>query len=150
MPAPIFKEMILPLTLDQAEMFSQLDHNSMDYAWNLEQWLNLSRKQYYLCALMSDGKILAFSLYQLGPDQAHLLKIVTEGSFKQQGMASKLLQANIMTFKTRGITSIYLEVAVNNEVALKFYQKFGFSHLTVKKSFYSDGQSANAMSLLFE
>jgi ribosomal protein S18 acetylase RimI-like enzyme len=47
--------------------------------------------------------------------------------------------------KIRKIDRIYLEVAVSNTVAVKFYQSFDFEILVTKKKFYSNGQDAFAM-----
>ena len=81
------------------------------------------------------------------PDFSHLLKIVIDQKYRGQSLGEKLLCHDIHYFKQNSYESIYLEVAVDNEVAKHLYQKAGFSEVAYKSQFYSNGKDACAMQL---
>jgi ribosomal-protein-alanine N-acetyltransferase len=47
--------------------------------------------------------------------------------------------------RERGMHDLFLEVRVSNVAALALYRRFGFSVLTVRSRYYSDGEDANLL-----
>jgi ribosomal-protein-alanine N-acetyltransferase len=129
----------------------QIDNAEMHSPWDITSWSNLfndfSHAKIY--CLQLEGKLVAFSLYLVndGP-QYHLLKIAVSKLERGNGYGPLLLSDNIARFKAALVDNIYLEVSVNNHLALALYKKLGFTVLVEKKSFYSNGNNAYAMQLL--
>jgi len=54
--------------------------------------------------------------------------------YRGQGVGEKLILACIAKAKTKGITRIELEVRVDNQCAIKLYEKVGFIHEARKRN----------------
>ena len=63
------------------------------------------------------------------------LDIVPEA--RRSGLASRLMQECEQRLRAAGCTQVYLETAVNNEPALKLYQKLGYEIVRTLPDYYS-------------
>ena len=125
----------------------QLDSLWMQDPWSELSWRNSISASYYLVTSKNE-MIKAFALFYLatGDDQAHLLKIAVDPLFRRQGLASQFLIESLAELKQkRSAVSVYLEVRLSNESAIKLYERVGFSSLRIIPGFYQDGESARAM-----
>lgn len=124
-----------------------LDAEFMNYPWNEAEWglLDNSKKLF----VWEEEAVFGFALYQLSPleELAHLLKIVVHPSIRGSGESSKFWQAQVSALKSLGFKTIYLEVALENERAQRFYRKMGAQLLRRVKGFYRDGSDALTMSV---
>lgn len=124
-----------------------LDNQFMNYPWNEAQWVQLdSSKKLFL---WEDKEIIGFALYQLSPleELAHLLKIVIHPTQRGAGQSEQFWNAQVGALKNLGMKTIFLEVAVDNERAQRFYRKMGAQMLQRVKGFYRDGSDALTMSV---
>jgi ribosomal protein S18 acetylase RimI-like enzyme len=125
-----------------------LDTEFMNYPWNEAEWISLdtSKKLY----IWEDEGVWGFALYQLSPleELAHLLKIVVHPSKRGSRESTQFWQEQVSALKSLGMKTIYLEVAVENERAQRFYRKMGAQLLRRAKGFYRDGSDALTMSIV--
>ena len=70
-------------------------------------------------------------------DNIDLLEIVVDKKYRNMFIGSKLIEYLIDNYCYYD-KSITLEVAVNNDVALKLYKKFGFKVVNTRKRYYGD------------
>ncbi|MBI2522091.1 MAG: GNAT family N-acetyltransferase [Bdellovibrio sp.] len=133
--------------------FCQLDQFLSPHAWSEQDWQVL-QGNYFLCAASKEepeDSLFAGGLLGTHPlrgDVGHLLKIVVHPNLRRRGAATLLLQFYLNHLRSIGARSLYLEVAVSNLDALKFYRKYGLKDLCVKKRFYQNGEDALSMELL--
>ena len=93
-------------------------------------------KDFAIILVYEEKNILGF-LYALDfGDNIDLLYIITEQNHYQQGVANALLKYLVDNYQVNSQT-ITLEVAVNNERALKLYQKFNFYEVNRRKGYYN-------------
>ena len=93
-------------------------------------------KDFAIILVYEEKNILGF-LYALDfGDNIDLLYIITEQKHYQKGVASALLKYLVDNYQVNSQT-ITLEVAVNNERALKLYQKFNFYEVNRRKGYYN-------------
>lgn len=64
---------------------------------------------------------------------------------RRQGIGSALLNHFLKEMALQNIKQIELEVRVDNEQAIKFYQKNGFTILELLPKFYQNGEDAYQM-----
>ena len=62
--------------------------------------------------------------------------IAVKTCFQGMGIGGKLIDEAIKLYSESGPEKIVLEVSENNTAALKFYEKYGFSKIGVRKGFY--------------
>ncbi|MCL2560438.1 MAG: GNAT family N-acetyltransferase [Turicibacter sp.] len=53
-----------------------------------------------------------------------------------QGYGAALLRLFLTEMKRRGVSTVTLEVRVDNAVAISLYEKFGFERVAVRKGYY--------------
>lgn len=139
----------IDLKADLLKEVHSLDLESFPNPWSLDQWFNIKMSESEILYLLrgEDSAVRGFALFSLSnlDSLGHLYKILTIPKFRTQKLASRLMSFAMQDLKIRKIDRIYLEVAVSNTVAVKFYQSFDFEILVTKKKFYSNGQDAFAM-----
>ena len=77
------------------------------------------------CAFSDEGEII------------HIKSIAVHPNYRNKGIAKALIK-EVMKLKK----DIYLEVRVNNEIAIKLYENLGFKKIKTIKKFYSNGEDA--------
>ncbi|OFZ68267.1 MAG: hypothetical protein A2451_02830 [Bdellovibrionales bacterium RIFOXYC2_FULL_39_8] len=93
-------------------------------------------------------KLIGIALFDMieADNCAHLLKIAVDPQFRQRQIAAKILQeAFSFIGKTEQFLKIYLEVEEQNKVAIKLYQRAGFSAIHRLRNFYGQGKDGLAM-----
>ncbi len=100
-------------------------------------------------ALGKAGEVQGFILSRLAADEAEILTIAVKPRKRGQGIAGKLMRANMEQLQQAGAKSWFLEVEAQNASALALYKRFGFERVGERKSYYRkpDGDAALAFIL---
>ncbi len=75
--------------------------------------------------------ILGYLIYKLIDNEAEIESIAVKKEFRNQGIASKLVQE----IKAE---TVFLEVRKSNIPAISFYNKSGFEQIAIRKNYYSN------------
>jgi ribosomal-protein-alanine N-acetyltransferase len=90
-------------------------------------------------------EIVGFVAFSIMYEKAEIIDIAVKDEYSRQGIGSKLLTYVIdECLKNKG-ESITLEVRNSNYKAISFYKKHGFREISVRKSYYQDGEDALVM-----
>ena len=99
--------------------------------------------QYYLrlpgvdCQVATDGKsIVGFVLGETNPPLGHIITLDVAESHRRAGIGSLLLSELEKNFTFRGVKSVLLETAVNNESGIAFWKRHGYCTEAVLKRYY--------------
>ena len=84
-----------------------------------------------------DETLIGFALLRCF-DDAELIRIAVDKSFRQRGVGRKLLDELITETEKRNIKDIFLEVRVGNIPAVSMYRAAGFTDAGVRKNYYSE------------
>ena len=79
-------------------------------------------------------------------DFADIHHIEVKSEARGKGYGTKLLELFLYEMKNRNVTTITLEVRVDNGVAIHLYEKFGFEQVNIRKGYY-EGVDGWLMSL---
>lgn len=90
------------------------------------------------------GKVspVGFITYSMNVDTADLQDLFVLKTRRGQGIGKALIKEFIFGAKERGAKKLFLEVRESNSVAQKLYLMMGFTKLSVRKKYYSDGENA--------
>ena len=99
--------------------------------------------QYYLrlpgvdCQVATDGKsIVGFVLGETNPSLGHIITLDVAESHRRAGIGSLLLNELEKNFTFRGVRSVLLETAVDNESGIAFWKRHGYCTEAVLKRYY--------------
>jgi ribosomal-protein-alanine N-acetyltransferase len=118
---------VLPL---EAELFGE-EQWSAGMFWN-----ELAAGHYYLVALDTDAVIGYGGLAVSPPDEAWVQNIAVARSAQRHGVGRALMDALLGRARAAGVSSVLLEVAVDNGPAQKLYAAYGFDGVGIRKGYY--------------
>src|SRR5271169_2514241 len=79
------------------------------------------------CIVAADGKRIAgFILTEENPPLAHVITLDVAESHRRQGVGRALLAESERNLALRGVRTILLETATENEAAIAFWQRHGY------------------------
>ncbi|NVM29765.1 MAG: GNAT family N-acetyltransferase [Candidatus Helarchaeota archaeon] len=94
-----------------------------------------------------DNNIIGFAvIHQESTTEFKFGPIVVVPIFQRRGIGSKLLQLCINFARSNRVKQFYLKVNDNNQAAVAFYKKFGFS---IIEAFPSDVEGHNFLKMVY-
>ena len=89
------------------------------------------------CAIAElDGRIVGFILSEENPPLAHIITLDVDARHRQQKIGSMLLETQESNLASRGVRSILLETAIDNEPAVAFWKRHGYRIEATLKRYY--------------
>ena len=82
------------------------------------------------------GKIVGFILTEENPPLAHVITLDVAESHRRQGVGSALLGESEKNLALRGVRTILLETATDNEAGVAFWQRHGYRIEATLKRYY--------------
>ena len=79
-------------------------------------------------------------LLRAAADEAEILTVGVVPACRRRGGAARLLQQAIADCAARGVRSLFLDVAADNEPARRFYEHHGFTMIGTRPSYYPRGK----------
>ena len=111
--------------------------------WNKNQWDNEFKKEgVRVLGLLFSNLIIGICVFQVVLDEAQINYFVVNQKFRKRGFGSYLMIDMIKRCKKLNINKLLLEVSQSNITAEKFYSRFDFSTVGVRKNYYKDGSNA--------
>jgi ribosomal-protein-alanine N-acetyltransferase len=102
--------------------------------WVLQYYLRLPGVE---CQVAIDAKsIVGFVLGEANPPLGHIITLDVAESYRRFGIGTALLSELEKTFAFRGVRSVLLETAVDNESGIAFWQRHGYCTKAVLKRYY--------------
>lgn len=93
----------------------------------------------------TDAKVLAYIVFSLPAEQAHIQTFAVHPELKRQGIGKYLLRQVIAFVMREKAESIVLEVRKGNQAAVQLYQNMGFIVVHTMPKFYPDGEDGYSM-----
>ncbi len=93
-------------------------------------------------------RMQGFILSRRAADEAEVLTIVVDPSSRRQGVAGRLMRANMEALVRHGVKSWFLEVGETNAPARKLYANLGFAEVGRRQGYYRVEGGAPATALI--
>ena len=89
----------------------------------------------------------AFLLGRVVADEAEILTVAIDPSFRRRGHGAMLVAAAAAWAHDQGATSLFLEVGVDNGPAIGLYESLGFERVGTRRAYYTraDGEVVDAL-----
>lgn len=92
------------------------------------------------------GKVVGYVTAVIDRDgYGHIMSIAVDPEFRGLGIGRALMEAVESKLRYDGIKGVRLEVAVNNSIAIKLYERLGYKLVKVLHNYYPDGEDAYLM-----
>jgi len=85
---------------------------------------------------VEDNKIAGFIVSEENPPLAHIITLDVDQSHRRRGIGAALLEKLESDLAARGVRSILLETASDNEAAVAFWQRHGYRIEATLKRYY--------------
>jgi len=108
--------------------------------------LGLTQPGAFTFVAEAEGRVVAFLMaYQKKTTLGHIVTIDVHPDFRQQNIGRKLMSLTEERLQRRGAQRLVLEVSVQNDPALRFYQKLGYRTKRLLAAYYHDRSDAYLM-----
>ena len=111
--------------------------------WSKKQWDNeLKKDGIKVIGLLLSNLVVGICVFHVILDEAQINFFVVDQKYRKQGFGSYLMRYLIKQCKKLNINKLFLEVSHTNVMAEKFYSRFDFSTVGIRKNYYKDGSHA--------
>ena len=120
----------------------ELDSNTISL-WSKKQWTNEFKKEgTKIFGLLISNLIIGICVFQVVLDEAQINYFVVHQKFRNRGFGSHLMSYLIKQCEKLNLKKLLLEVSRSNFTAERFYSRFDFSTVGIRKNYYKDGSDA--------
>ena len=140
----IFYKMISIKQINETEidLCYELDSNTISL-WSKQQWTNEFKKEgTKIYCLLSENLIIGICVFHIVLDEAQINYFVISQKFRKNGFGSYLMSDLLKRCEKLNLKKLLLEVSQNNVTAERFYSRFDFSTVGIRKNYYKDGSHA--------
>ena len=120
----------------------ELDSNTISL-WSKKQWANeLKKEDVKVFGLLLSNIVIGICVFHVVLDEAQINFFVVDEKYREKGFGSHLMSYLIKQCKKLKITKLFLEVSHTNVTAERFYNRFNFSTVGIRRNYYKDGSDA--------
>lgn len=134
---------IVPLTEKYLEGILYVEENTFSIPWTKNDFLreiNENKMAIYFVAIDSNdsNRVIGYAGMWHVINEGHITNVAVLHDYRGRGI-SKLLMDKLIDVATEyEMIGITLEVRINNSVAQKLYNKYGFKCEGIRKNYYED------------
>ena len=133
---------IKQLNEQDIDLCYELDSKTISL-WSKKQWANEFKKEgIKVFGLLLSNLLIGICVFQVVFDEAQINFFVINQKFREKGFGSFLMSYLIKRCKKLNINKLFLEVSQNNVKAEKFYSRFDFYTVGIRRNYYKDGSDA--------
>ena len=120
----------------------ELDLNTISL-WSKKQWVNEFKKEgTNIFGLFITNLVIGICVFQVVLDEAQINYFVINKEFRKKGFGSYLMCYLIKKCEYLNLKKLLLEVSQSNITAERFYNRFNFITVGIRKNYYKDGSHA--------
>ena len=120
----------------------ELDSSTISL-WTKKQWANEFKKEgVKVFGIIISDLVIGICVFHVVLDEAQINFFVVNEKYRKKGFGSYLMSYLIKESKKLNINKLFLEVSHTNCIAEKFYSRFDFSTVGIRRNYYKDGSDA--------
>ena len=120
----------------------ELDSNTISL-WSKKQWIDeLKKEDIKVFGLLLSNLLIGICVFHVVLDEAQINFFVINQKYRKKGFGSHLMDYLIEQCQKLNINRLFLEVSHTNVIAERFYSRFEFSTVGLRKKYYKDGSDA--------
>jgi len=120
----------------------ELDSNTISL-WSKKQWAKeLKKEDIKVFGLLLSNLVIGICVFQVVLDEAQINFFAVNIKFRKKGFGTYLMNYLVKECEKLNINKLLLEVSHTNLTAERFYSRFNFSTVGIRKKYYKDGSDA--------
>ena len=127
---------------EDIELCYEIDSKTISL-WSKKQWSDeFAKEGTKVFGILLSNLVIGICVLHVVLDEAYINYFVINPKFRERGFGSYLMTYLIELCKKLNIKKLLLEVSQNNFTAEKFYTRFDFFTVGIRKNYYKDGSDA--------
>lgn len=124
---------------EDMQQLAQIEKQCFKHPWSQKMLEESFENGCVFVVCEQNDKIVGYGgLYSTGD----ITNVAVLKEFRHQGIGKDIVEEIKNIAKSNNIDSIFLEVRVSNQNAIKLYEKCGFKLISTRKKYYEDGEDA--------
>jgi len=120
----------------------ELDSNTISL-WSKKQWANEFKKEgIKVFGILLSNHVIGICVFHVVLDEAQINFFAVNQNYRKKGFGTCLMNYLIKECEKLNINKLFLEVSHKNVIAERFYSRFDFSTVGIRKNYYKDGSNA--------
>jgi len=120
----------------------ELDSNTISL-WSKNQWANEFKKEgTSVFGILLSNLVIGICVFHVVIDEAQINFFAINHKYRKKGFGTYLMSYLIKECEKLNINKLFLEVSHTNFTAEKFYSRFHFSTVGIRRNYYKDGSDA--------
>lgn len=127
----------------------EIERISFSSPWSEEAFLSEINKSYSVTRVAVSGNIIiGYICVNYVLDECHILNLAVHPDCRRKGMATVLMKKVLRELRQKDCRFFYLEVRMSNMGAQRFYERFGFRFVGIRKKYYMSPVEDAALMML--
>ena len=120
----------------------ELDSSTISF-WTKKQWASEFKKEgIKVVGLFLSSLLIGICVFHVVLDEAQINFFAVSHKYRKKGFGTYLMSYLINECKKLNVHKLLLEVSHTNSTAEKFYSRFEFSTVGIRRNYYKDGSDA--------
>ena len=133
---------IKQITEKDIDLCYELDSKTISL-WSRGQWSSEFKKEgIKVFGIFFTNFVIGICVFHVVLDEAQINYFVVNQKYRKKGIGSHLMVYIIKQCEKLKINKLSLEVSQSNVIAEKFYNRFDFSTVGIRRNYYNDGSHA--------
>lgn len=121
---------------EDVDRIIEIEDQLYTYPWTVGIFKDCIRVGYSCWVYEIDDVVQSYGLLSMAADEAHILNLCVSPECQGQGLGKKMLYKMLDVAEENNVESIFLEVRLSNETAIKLYEQEGFNQLGIRADYY--------------
>ena len=133
---------IKQITEKDIDLCYELDSKTISL-WSRGQWSSEFKKEgIKVFGIFFTNFVIGICVFHVVLDEAQINYFVVNQKYRKKGIGSHLMKYIIKLCEKLKINKLSLEVSQSNVIAEKFYNRFDFCTVGIRRNYYKDGSHA--------
>ncbi len=120
----------------------ELDSNTISL-WSKKQWSQEFKKEgMRIFGAFFVNTLIGICVFHVVLDEAQINFFAVNHKYRKKGYGTQLMRYLIKQCENLNINKLFLEVSQTNATAEKFYSRFDFYTVGIRRNYYKDGSDA--------
>lgn len=132
MSEPVFRLMVE----EDVEAVLKVEFAAFSHPWTRGIFLDCVKSGYECWMMYLGNQQVGHGVLSAAGDEAHLLNLTVKPESQSNGLGGKLLEHLLERARSRGATTVFLEVRESNHPAIRLYDRCGFNEIGRRRDYY--------------